>query len=422
MDTLQSSPVTSAKIKQWTDRDPLLSHVRRMVLHGWHDSDDPKLCPFTRRKEELSVQDGCVLWGSRVVVPEAVRSNVLEVLHQGHPGISRSKSLARSIVWWPRIDNDLKEKVKGCLHCQSNSKSPAPAPLHRWEWPSRPWTDLHIDHTGPFLGKMFLIVVDAHSKWMDVVIVPSTTSQCTIKALRTIFATHGLPEIIVSDNGSAFTSELFQAFTKQNGIRHVRSAPYHPASNGLAERAVQTFKEAMKRSTTGDLETRLSRFLFQYRITPHTTTGIPPAELLLGRRPRSHLDLMRPQVSSRVQANQHRQKVAHDQHARSRSFDVDDPVFGKNFADGPTWLPGAIIAIHGPLTYDIQLEDGRVIRRHVDHIQSRTSSPRNEIGDDCLPNPTTASIEQPRTSTEQNAPQPELRRSTRVTRLPDRYM
>ena len=189
-------------------------------------------------------------------------------------------------------------------------------------------------------------------------IVPSTSSQATIKALCPIFATHGLPEIIVSDNGSAFTSEEFQKFIKQNGIRHLRSAPYHPASNGLAERAVQTFKNAMKKATTSDVETHLSRFLFQYRITPHTTTGVSPAELLMGRQPRSHLDLMRPQVSSRVHANQFRQKMAHDQRTRNRSFELGDTVFIKNFADGPTWLPGVVAVLHGLLTYDVKLGDG----------------------------------------------------------------
>ena len=194
----------------------------------------------------------------------------MDELHEGHPGISRIKGLARGVVWWPGIDADLEKKVKECCcACEANKKSPALAPLHTWDWPSHPWTRLHIDHAGPFLGKAFLILVDAHSKWMDVVIVPSTSSQATIKALRPIFATDSLPEIIVSDNGSAFTSEEFQEFVKQNEIRHLWSAPYHPASNGLAERAVQTFKNAMKKATTSDLETHLSRFLFQYRITPH---------------------------------------------------------------------------------------------------------------------------------------------------------
>ena len=130
------------------------------------------------------------------------------------------------------------------------------------------------------MGELFLMVVDAHSKWLEVKIVPSTSSQATIRALRSIFAIHSLPEIIVSDNGTAFTSSEFNDFMQKNGIRQIKSPPYHPASNGLAERAVQTFKEGLKKSSKGDLETHLIQFLFQYRITPHSTTGITPAELL----------------------------------------------------------------------------------------------------------------------------------------------
>ena len=104
----------------------------------------------------------------------------------------------------------------------------------------------------------------------------------------------------MSDNGTAFTSEEFQTFMKSNGIRHVRCAPYHPSSNGLAEKAVQTFNKAMK-ITMGDIDDRIARFLFQYRIIPHATTGQSPAQLLLKCQPRSALDLMVPDVDSRVQ-------------------------------------------------------------------------------------------------------------------------
>ena len=127
--------------------------------------------------------------------------------------------LARSTVWWPGIDKDVDARVKNCPECQLHEKSPALAPLHPWEWPSRPWARIHIDHAGPFLGKLFLVVVDAFSKWLEVVIVPSTSSSATINVLRSIFATHGLPELLVSDNGTAFTSEEFHLFTKNNGIR-----------------------------------------------------------------------------------------------------------------------------------------------------------------------------------------------------------
>ena len=311
LDTLRG-PVSATDIKNWTDRDPVLSTVRRMVWQGWRYNSDEKLRPFNRRQEELSVQGGCILWGSRVVIPQAGRALVMEELHQGHPGVARMKSLARSVVWWPGIDADLEGMVKGCHKCQANRKSPAVAPLHPWEWPTRPWARIHIDFAGPFLGKQFLVVVDAHSKWLEVVPVQNITSQTTISALRAIFATHGLPELLVSDNGASFTSTEFQEFMKRNGIRHVTSAPYHPASNGLAERSVQTFKDGLKKTTVGDLSTRLHRFLFQYRITPHSTTGISPAELLMGRRPRSHLDLLHPMVESQVWVNQSRQKAGHD--------------------------------------------------------------------------------------------------------------
>ena len=131
------------------------------------------------------------------------------------------------------------------------------------------------------LGKMFLIVLDAYSKWMEVEIVTSATTEATANKLRPMFATHGLPEILVSDNGSTFTSQLFQEFLKRNGIRHIQTAPYHPASNGQAEQTVQTFEEALKRSPRNDSKANVSRFLFQYRTTPHSTTGVTPAELLM---------------------------------------------------------------------------------------------------------------------------------------------
>ena len=224
----------------------MLSRVRLQVQDGGVIDKDGDFQPYSRRKDELSTQDGCLLWGSRVVVPKFGRTKILDILHIGHPGVSRMKALARSFVWWPGLDSDLEERVKKCDACQLNQKTPSLAPLHPWDWPSRPWSRVHIDHAGPFLGKTFLIVVDAHSKWLDVKVVPSTNSSATILALRQIFSNLGIPEVIVSDNGTAFTSTEFPTFVQNNGIRHVRSSPYHPASNGLAERAVQTFKESKR--------------------------------------------------------------------------------------------------------------------------------------------------------------------------------
>ena len=196
------------------------------------------------------------------------------------------------------MDNELELAVRHCAKCQEHQKLLPKAPMHPWEWPDCPWARVHIDYAGPIQGKMILVMVDAHSKWLEALLVSSATSQSTIEKLRVVFATHGLPEVLVSDNGPAFTSTEFNTFTESNGIKHLMSPPHHPASNGLAERAVQTIKTAIRKDDRGvNLETQISRFLFQYRLTPHSTTGATPAELLMGRQPHSRLDLLHPDVS-----------------------------------------------------------------------------------------------------------------------------
>lgn len=174
---------------------------------------------------------------------------VLDSLHEGHVGTVKMKSLARSYVWWPGIDKQIEDITKTCPGCQGIQNAPPQAPLHPWEWPSTPWQRVHIDFAGPFMNSMFLIAVDAHSKWPEVVTMKSTSSEKTISVLRTIFARNGLPEQIVSDNGPQYTSEEFQDFMRKNGIKYFKSAPHHPATNGLAERFVQTFKKSIKAMT-----------------------------------------------------------------------------------------------------------------------------------------------------------------------------
>ena len=122
-------------------------------------------------------------------------------------------------------------RVRPCEQCQTN---PPKAPLHSWEYPSRPWTCPHIDHAGPFLRHIFLIVVDTHSKWIESHVVNSTSSKATIKVLHNLFATHGIPEHVVSDNGSGFTNQEFKQFMEQNSIKYTTTSPYHPSSNGIA--------------------------------------------------------------------------------------------------------------------------------------------------------------------------------------------
>ena len=161
--------------------------------------------------------------GNRVIVPPQGQAQVIAKLHEAHPGISRMKALARGYVWWPNMDRELEDAVKKCQQCQLHQKAPAEAPLHPWEWPGQPWSRVHIDYAGPYKGHMYLVVIDAHSKWMEVHIMRSTTSAATIVKLKEIFATHGLPETIVSDNGPNFTSAEFENFLSKNGVKHTKS-------------------------------------------------------------------------------------------------------------------------------------------------------------------------------------------------------
>ena len=164
------------------------------------------------------------MWGSRVVIPKVLRPKVSTELHEVHPGASRMKALARSYVWWPGIDGGIEGLVQTCDTCQKQQRQPNSAPVHHWEYPNNPWERLHIDHAGPVHGKLFLILVDSYSKWVEAELVSSTNAESSVKVLLCLFATHGIPRILVSNNGSGFAGETFKEFLAKNGIRHVFSA------------------------------------------------------------------------------------------------------------------------------------------------------------------------------------------------------
>ena len=135
----------------------------------------------------------------------------------------------------------------------------------------------------------------------------------------------------------------------------ITSAPYHPATNGLAEGAVQILKNSLKKSEPGDIDKQLTRLLFHYRTTPHATSGISPAELLMGRPLRTHLDLLRPNIAARVHMSQDSQKMNYDRKSRSRSFPVEDSFFARQSNNDSPWIPDTVDAKLGELTYQYSL-------------------------------------------------------------------
>ena len=140
MQLLDDSPVTSKDIRLSTQRDPILPQIYQWTMNGWPNEPEDKFKFYFKRREKLSVTDGILTWGNRVIVPQRNRAKVLQILHDTHIGISRMKSLARSYVWWPEIDSDIEREVRSCGSCQSNLNAPPQAPLHPWEWPAKPWS------------------------------------------------------------------------------------------------------------------------------------------------------------------------------------------------------------------------------------------------------------------------------------------
>ena len=156
-------------------------------------------------------------------------------LQETHQGIYRTKGYARSYIWWPNLDSQIQEFLESCEGSQMFRNKPAHATLYPWKFSARVWQRIHVDY-GMFEKKMLLIVIDSYSKWIEVHEMPNITSGAAIDKMRSIFASYGLPEDLVSDNGPQFASEDFDFFLKRNRIKHTLIPPYHPASNGAAER------------------------------------------------------------------------------------------------------------------------------------------------------------------------------------------
>ena len=219
MTQLDSLPVHAQEVAAATRVDSILSKVFHCLRKGWPTTIPDYLIPFWRRKEGLGVEGDCILWGCRVVIPRRLQQLVLDELHQGHTGVVRMKTLARGHVWWPGLDKAIEQQARECRACQASKNSPARAPLHSWAWSSTPWERIHIDYAGPIFGKMLLIIVDAHTKWLEVCVMSSTTSSKTVVALCDVFARYGLPQKVVSNNGPQFSSDEFRKFMLANGIK-----------------------------------------------------------------------------------------------------------------------------------------------------------------------------------------------------------
>lgn len=361
---IEQLPTNAVKIASETRKDDRLGAIIKILEKG------KSLQAYGYKSPEINYRmaGNCLTFEHRVVIPEKLKPRILEDLHCAHLGIVKMKALARSFVYWPGIDKDIERVAKSCESCAELANDPPKFREHHWHYSNGPWERIHVDYAGPFLGTMLLVVTDAYSKWIEVKVTPSSTSTATINILDELFATYGVPVTVVSDNGTCFASSEFKEFPTNVGVKyHKFTAPYHPSTNGQAERSVQTIKNALKSLSSNkcNLQKHLNLFLRQYRITPHSTTSKPPALLFMGRVFRTRLDLLLPQdLKSEMSDKQYMQL--------NSSFRTLEPMqnvyFLSNNKRMPKWLPGIVLNQLGYLHYEV-LYEGKRIKRHIDQIR-----------------------------------------------------
>ena len=245
---------------------------------------------------------------------------------------------------------------------------------------------MHADFTGPIEGRMFFIVTGAHSKWLEVVAMTSTTSKATIAEFQRLFAQFGLLSALVTDNGPQFTSEEWATFMSQHGIVHMHSSPYHPATNGAAERNVQAFKAALTAQKRGSLswDGSLQRLLGCYRAIPHAMTGKTPAALFLHRELRPRLDLLHPVLPTEVSQPATASRVADQQRkisecsansALRKSLEVGNSVRARVYNKPVKWLPGTVVRSVGAKSFEVKLASSVLVRRHLNQLRLRAPAP-----------------------------------------------
>ncbi|KAI5747679.1 hypothetical protein M8J77_017390 [Diaphorina citri] len=377
----ENNVLDTKKIQSETDKDNILSKIKTYVLSGWPDKSlmSEIEIKYYNKKEELTIEDGIIMWGYRVVVPASCISHLLNELHLNHLGITKMKSIARSYFWWPSMDSDIEKMSNTCVQCLQNRPEQKKVSLHMWEYPMEPWRRIHVDFLGPFRGKTYLVVEDAFSKWIEVFKMNSTNCQSVVEKLYELFARFGLPDYLVSDNGSPFQSRDFATFLKNNGIVHRTSPPYYPQCNGQAESAVKIIKGFLKKMPD---DRKLQRFLFDYRISKHTTTNKSPAELLQNRALKTRFDLLKPtiekpEVEQEIKIEQ--QKINNKDY--SKSFEIGETVLVRDYKNPSIkWRSGVVHKKVGNVIYLVLMNNNQVWKRHVDQMMKFKGEKSLNIG------------------------------------------
>lgn len=430
-------PLSCEDLAEATRKDEIL----RNVFHYIESDTWPRilinreLTELERRKSELSVVDGCIFIGNRLVIPSDMKFRILEILHGDHIGVVRMKSVARGSVWWYGIDRSIEYFIKSCNVCQQIETRGSNIKPTSWPTTSRPLERIHVDFFY-FQNKQFFLMMDSYSKWIEVFIMNKTVASEVIDKLRRVFSTFGLPEEMVSDNGPPFKSKAVKLFCRVNGIKFPDIPTYHPPSNGSAERGVGTVKKALKKAVIDPknkkvaLENIVSNFLFNYRNTPSTVTGKSPAQMLFSFKPRTFVQMLKP---CRLRNNEKEEaRTKNYTRKQTEKFDdIDIKFFEENqkvwyhsrFSGLVKWIPAIVVKRISKVIYLVRV-DGYERKAHGSQLKERVdryglwfnqSSGKTEQSNESLTRKRRRSVN------DASSPVSKRLRPRHLLRAPDRY-
>lgn len=292
LDQAQHLDVTAFRFRQivqHTETDDVLQELASVILSGWPDfKEDTPLAvreywPF---RDELSVQDGVLYRGQCVVIPKAMRSELLKRIHTSHIGGEACYRRARDTLFWPNMRAEIRDFVANCSACNEYARVQQKESMMSHDIPVRPWQAVSMD-VFSYAGKDYLIIVDQYSDFWEIDHLPDLSADTLITRCKAQFARYGQPDRVISDNGPQFACERFRRFAASWGFAHVTSSPRHPQSNGKAESAVKIVKSLCKRAKLDGTDTWLA--ILHWRNTPTEGLDSSPAQRLMARRLKTSL-------------------------------------------------------------------------------------------------------------------------------------
>ena len=431
------NPINLNDVKHYMSQDLILSKVYEYILNGWPNKIPKELSRYFSEKANLSLEDGCIYYGSRLVIPLNLREKVLSNLHNNHTGIVRMKMIARSYIWWPAYNKDIESYVQSCEICQTSQNVKRNVGIRSWPACSYPFQRVHIDFFD-FAGKKYFLYVDAYSKFCEVILMSSTVLQCVTDKLLNIFSNYGLPTELVSDNGPPFHSYHFKQFCDSHGILCTKSPPWHPQSNGQAENFVETVKRTFKRFCQGmeqklSIQDKINKFLVGHRNTPSTVTGKTPSELIFAYKPKTLLDCLNNKLKIKTDLNKgtintktNYNKKRNIENKFTSKYKVGDEVLYLNHIKNYIkWISAKVVQVVSPATYLIKI-DSHIRFVHEGQIKLSTLNkncvflPQTQGIADNLESHNRSTLEPPNSSAS-NDELPILRRSSRVRKPPNRF-